>query len=60
LIILEFIFDIVAYNLGYFFLKLITLGKYPKKYLEEHSIVVELTGLGICALLLLILGAIIL
>jgi hypothetical protein len=60
LIILEFIFDIVAYNLGYFFLKLVTLGKYPKKYLEEHSIVVELTGLFLCALILASLAIIIL
>lgn len=45
MILLEFLMEFVAYNIGYFIIKFITAGKYPQKYLEDGgSIGVEIVG----------------
>lgn len=44
--LLDFLLEFVAYNIGYFFIRLITGGKYPKEYLKDGgSIGVEIVGI---------------
>lgn len=53
MIILEILSDIVFYNLGYWFLKLITIGKYPVKHETENgNIFVESVGFVVFVLIL--------
>jgi hypothetical protein len=42
----EILLDVVAYNIGYFFTKLITGGKYPKEYLKDGgSTAIDVIGI---------------
>lgn len=44
--LVDFLLDIIAYNIGYFFIKVVTGGKYPKEYIDEGgSILVEIIGI---------------
>jgi hypothetical protein len=44
----------IAYKVGYAFLKLISLGKYPKEYVIGGEIGVELLGVIVSVILLVI------
>jgi hypothetical protein len=53
--ILHFILEFIAYNVGYFFIRIITGGKYPKEYLENGgSIGVEVVGVLVSVIILVI------
>lgn len=42
----EILLEFLAYNIGYFFLRIVTGGKYPKEYLNDGGdIKVEITGI---------------
>lgn len=42
----EILLEFLAYNIGYFFLRIVTGGKYPKEYLSDGGdIKVEITGI---------------
>ncbi|HMN23403.1 MAG TPA: hypothetical protein PKE38_02825 [Ignavibacteriaceae bacterium] len=40
----EFLAGAIIYNVGYFFLKIITLGNYPKEYLAEQKVKIQIVG----------------
>ena len=61
-IFIEIIGHIFLYSIGYVFLKIVTFGKYPKKYIsassdEHQESYVILVGVIVC-ILLFIAGAI--
>ena len=40
----EFLAGAIIYNVGYFFLRIITLGNYPKEYLAERKVKIQIVG----------------
>ena len=40
----EFFAGAIIYNVGYFFLRIITLGNYPKEYLAEGKVKIQIVG----------------
>lgn len=40
----EFLAGAILYNVGYFFLKTVTLGNYPKQYLAEGKVKIQIVG----------------
>ena len=57
MIIIEFLLEFVAYNVGYFFIRLISGGKYPKEYIQNGgSIFVEVVGVIVLVLILSIVS----
>jgi hypothetical protein len=40
----EFSAGVIIYNVGYFFLRIITLGNYPKEYLVERKVKIQIVG----------------
>jgi len=53
--IAEVILGFVGYNIGYFFIKLFSGGKYPKEYLEsDGDLRIEIFGIIMVILILMI------
>lgn len=48
----EFLAGAIIYNIGYFFLKVITLGNYPKVYLEDGKVKIQIVGALVIFLIL--------
>ncbi len=40
----EFLAGAIIYNVGFFFLRIITLGNYPKEYLAERKVKIQIVG----------------
>lgn len=40
----EFLAGAILYNVGYFFLKTLKLGNYPKEYLAEGKVKIQIVG----------------
>lgn len=53
--LIDFLLEFVAYNVGYLFIKIFTGGRYPKEYLESGgSIGVEVVGVLVSVIILTI------
>ena len=51
--LIDFLLEFVAYNVGYFFIRIITGGRYPKEYLENGgNMGVEVIGVLISVIIL--------
>jgi hypothetical protein len=48
----EFLAGAIIYNVGYLFLKLITFGNYPKEYLDERKVKVQIVGVLVIFLII--------
>lgn len=48
----EFLAGAIIYNIGYFFLKIITLGNYPKEYLAEGKVKIQVVGVLVIFLII--------
>lgn len=40
----EFLAGAIIYNVGYFFLRIITFGNYPKEYLADRKVKIQIVG----------------
>jgi hypothetical protein len=40
----EFLGGAIIYNVGYFFLKIVTIGNHPKEYLAEQKVKIQIVG----------------
>ena len=52
--ILELLLDIVAYRIGYIFIKIVTLGRFPKKFIFCGTMGVETVGVLVSVAILII------
>jgi hypothetical protein len=55
--ILDFFMEVIFYNVGYFFLRGFTLGRYPKKYKSsEGNSFVEFIGALVTIIIIIVAG----